>query len=340
MTIKHVGAAIAALRKKYGKDSAGTLSAGGKSTVTEVISSGVDVIDRYVLGCGGWPVGRISEVYSEEGGGKTSLMYAALASVQREGGIAVLAETEQGLNAERAAEFGVNVEDLLLLEPATVEKCGGMIEDTLAALKGSGVPIFIGWDSLAATETDEEYEKGASERDQMGARGKASGRMMRALAPLISKSRAHFMVINQTREKMGVAFGDKSTTPGGKAVKFAASNRVQLLGGKAVKRGDEHIGKIITVMGTKNRFAPPWRKARVRLLYSGVWDNDWSTMEHAKTAGLMAREEADFYAQDPEGFMAEIKRRLDRQDWALSVDKPDAPDDESGPSESDEGEDF
>ena len=315
---KHIASVVASIRKKYGAEIAGTLSAGGRSKVSEVISSGVDVLDRYVLGCGGWPITRISEVYSEEGGGKTSLLYAALASVQREGGVGVLVETEQGLNEDRAAEFGVNVNDLILLEPPTIEKCTGMIADTIEGLSKAGVPVLVGWDSLAATESDQEYAAGAGNDDRMGVRGKAMGRAMRALAPIVSKSRAHLMIINQTREKMGIVFGDKSTTPGGKAVKFAASHRVQLLGGKAVKVGTEHIGKIVTIMGTKNRFAPPYRKARVRLLYSGAWDNDWSTMEFAKTAGLMAREEIPFYAQDPDGFMEEIKRRIEKRGWILA----------------------
>jgi recombination protein RecA len=116
------------------------------------------------------------------------------------------------------------------------------------------------------------------------------GQAMRKLKPLAAKKRCHIMVINQIRSKMGVVFGNATTTPGGSATKFAASIRLQLFGGKTLKNAvGQHVGKTVTFLAVKNRFAPPYRKARVRLIYNRGWDNYWSTVDHAKSLQVIPK---------------------------------------------------
>ncbi len=276
----------------FGKGTAVVLGAGGesRSEITDVIPTGVDVLDHYVVGIGGLPCGRISEVYSEEGAGKTSLLIAALAGVQAEDGLAVLEETENALQEERLTVFGVDRERLLLVQPDTLEEALQEMQTVLELAPRGGGPILIGWDSVAATPTKDEVEGGVAPAKGFDMRAKILSQAFRQIVPLAAEKRAHIMIVNQTREKIGVMFGDKTTTPGGKAIKFAATVRLQILGGKAVKLGESHVGKDVTIIASKNKVAPPWRKARVRLMYETGWDNEWSTLEFAKDLNLIEQD--------------------------------------------------
>lgn len=276
----------------FGKGSALVLGSGAemRSEVTDVIPIGIDVLDHYVLGIGGLPCGRVVELYSEEGGGKTSLLMAALAGAQREEGLAVLEETENALQSERLVVFGVDQERLLIVQPDTIEEALQEMQTILEALPKSGKPTLIGWDSLAATPTKAEVEGGVASDKGYDERARILSKAFRQIVPLTAERNACVLIINQTREKFGVVFGDKTTTPGGKAVKYAASLRLQILGGKAVKVGDSHAGKDVTIIASKNRLAPPWRKARVRLRYDTGWDNEWSTLEFAKDLEIIEQD--------------------------------------------------
>ena len=283
----------AKINKEFGKGTALILGGGAdmRSEISDVIPTGIGVIDNYVIGVGGFPCGRIAEVYSEEGSGKTSILAAALAGAQRrEDGVAVLEETENALQADRLAVFGVDRERLLVVQPDTLEETLEEMQIILENAPKGGGPMLIGWDSVAATPTRDEIEGGVAPEKGMDMRAKILSKAFRQIVPLAAEKRAAIVIINQTREKIGVMFGDKTTTPGGKAIKFAASVRLQLLGGKAVKRSDSHIGKDITVMASKNKMAPPWRKARVRLSYANGWDDDWSTLEFAKDLELVEQD--------------------------------------------------
>lgn len=263
-----------------------------RGAVSEVIPFGIDAIDRYVLGIGGLAVGRASEMYSPEGTGKTSLMLKALAGAQREGGLAILAETEAALDLDWASEVhGVDLDKLVLIEPDCLDGEDGATELIIKAVQSipPGVgPNLVALDSIAATPTLREIEDGLTGKDKVAERAKHLSKACRRFATLLKKHRVHLMFINQVRENIGVMFGDQYTTPGGHAVKFLASVRLQLLGGKAYKNpGGEHLGKDITVLAAKNRHHPPWRKCRVRLDYATGWDNEWSTMWLAKEKELI-----------------------------------------------------
>lgn len=252
--------------------------------VEEVIPTGISVIDRHVLGIGGLPVGRSSEVFGPEGVGKTSFMLKCLAQAQQGGGLAILAENETSLQPDWARDVhGVNINKLVLIEAESMEQTTDSILTVINAIPPGVGPNLVSWDSIAQTPTREEIETGLDKDQRIGVRARQLSRTCRLLARALKKKRVHLMFVNQIRTKIGVMFGDPTETPGGHAVKFYASARLSLLGGKAVKADDGlHDGKDIIVRAVKNKLYPPWRDARVRLTYEDGWDEEWSTLYHAK----------------------------------------------------------
>lgn len=275
--------ALTIIRERLGSESI-SLQRDDMAMKIPVTPTGLEVLDHYVLRCGGLPQGRIIELFSEEGVGKTSLGYTFLAAAQQQGGLAALIDTENSFDPIRAAIFGVNVPDLLIAQPDHLDEVIPQIEAMVEILTSTASgPAVIVWDSVAATATRDEYEGGFEVKDQMGQRAKLLSKAMRVIGQRVARKPASVVCINQVREKLGVIFGDKYTTPGGHAIKFHASVRLQLFRGKAVKNtNNEHIGNTVTIMGVKNRFAPPYRKAQVRLDYDKGWNNVWSTVSHAK----------------------------------------------------------
>jgi recombination protein RecA len=309
----HVADVIAAINKGF-KGAATRLSGGAKSDVREAIPSGLEVLDRYVLGCGGWPVGRISEVFSEEGAGKTSLLLAALGRVQAVGGLAIMCETEVALDSQRAKVFGVDLDRVVLLQPGHLDEAHRQLELALVSLPPGAGPVLVGWDSVAATMSKEEALEGLPEKEAFDKRAKAISQAMRVLSPLVAAGRAHLMLVNQVRANIGVLFGDKYVTPGGKAIKFHASIRVQILGGKAIKdAAGQHVGKDVTVIATKNKLTRPFRKARSRLMYDTGWDTAWSTLNHAKELGVVETRSRDVEA---------ARKALDAVEWYKTATAP------------------
>lgn len=297
---------IAAINKGF-KGAAHRLGEGARSDIREAIPSGIDVLDKYVLGVGGWPVGRISELFSEEGAGKTSIVLQSIAACQKAGGVAVMCETENALDSERAKVFGVNLDDVVLLQPDHIVQAGQQIELALQHLPANAGPILVPWDSIAATMSKQEAEEGLPDKESFDKRAKDFSGMMRVIGPLVAKRRAHLLLVNQVRANIGVMFGDKFTTPCGKAIKFHASVRLQIFGGKAMKdKSDQHIGKDITVMAVKNKLTRPFRKCRVRLMYDTGFDNDWCTLNHAKELGLIDARSRD---------VKMAREALDKAEW-------------------------
>jgi len=294
---------LKALQAKHGKESAVLLGDNdARCVVSEVIPTGLNVLDHYVLGVGGLPVGRMSELYSEEGTGKSSIMLRCIAQAQRGGGVVVLVETEGALDTAWAANVhGVDLARLILIEPGCLEDATQAIETVLNSCCGNAAgPSLVAWDSVAATPTRREIDDGLSGTDRVGDRAKALSKMCRALIVKLKGCRAHLMLINQVRDNIGVSFGDKFTTPGGHAIKFHATIRLQLLGGKAYKDDDgAHLGKDVTVLASKNKLHAPWRKARLRLDYKDGWNEEWSTLTHAKEAGVIEprRRGAEAYSE-------------------------------------------
>ena len=279
---------IDALKSKHGKETARKMSDGAKSAIKECIPTGIIPLDNWVIGCGGLPVGRVTELFSEEGAGKTSIVYQCIAQCQKIGGIPILVETEDALDPERAETFGVNLENLILIEPNNMEEALEQINTAISSLPEGVGPIFLGWDSLAATPTKAEIEAGLVGGNAMADRARLMSRACRVLGNIVSKRRVAMLIVNQTRTKMGVMFGDNTTTPGGQGVKFLSSLRLKISGGKANKndKGD-HMAKDILFHAVKNRMAPPWRKCRVRLSYATGFDNEWTVVDFGKERGIL-----------------------------------------------------
>ncbi len=290
MKKKSVGAEHAVLKaliEIHGQGAATLLGTGNiRCRVDEVIPTQIDALDHHVLGIGGWPCGRISELYSEEGVGKTSLMLHSLGAAQAIGGLAILAETENALQPVWAENtHNVDTDRLLLIEAESMEDTMTRLYDAVAAIPKGGPPALLAWDSVASTPTRHEIETGEV---KMGERARLLSNFCRRITSKLKVKRAHLMFINQVREKIGVMFGDKYVTPGGHAVKFHASIRLQLFSSKAQKNDiGDHTGRAVTALAVKNKLYPPWRKAKLLLDYVNGWDDKWSTLTLAKERKLI-----------------------------------------------------
>ena len=335
-----VGRYVKALQSKFGAMKALTIDeeALAAAAIREYIPTGIDVLDWYVLGRGGLPIGRMSEVFGEEGSGKTSLGYSAIAQVQRMGGIGVWGDPEMSFDDARAKLFGVDTDTLLILQPETLEEWFEQVKMTLKMHDPDEGPMLIVWDSIASMVTKGGIEREAGDR-RVGDVPLVMSEELKKILPLLARHRAHLMALNQVRAKIGVMYGDNTTTPGGKAPKFYASQRLQILGGKAVKNAkEEHIAKIVTYLGVKNRLAAPFLKAKVRLDYHVGFNNIWSTVWHAKRMKLVKCRAEGFAGPSVEG-LAAYKESLEKLGWQSKAEIPEEADDVELDLEADDNED-
>jgi len=264
-----------------------TLEAGFTDGI-EPLRTGMEVIDHYICGIGGLPIGRIVEIFSDEGAGKSSAALQFLGQAQRDGATTTLVETERGFMKQRARVLGVDPENLILVRPTHLEHALATIEGVFDALDPSLGPALVVFDSLAATPTKAEVEEGVSEKMRVGGCSKIMSQSMRILTAKVEASRATLLIVNQTRDSIG-GFGGGKITPGGTALKFHCSLRLGIWGGKAVKdKAGNHIGKDVTIAVAKTRLTEPNRKARLRFMYKTGWDNDWSVLNLAKDMKLVA----------------------------------------------------
>jgi len=278
-----------ALAKKFGQESVSVASqTTTRSKITTVLPTGLPVLDEYVIGCGGLPTRRISEIYGGEGDGKTSFAYAVAASAQRAGAIVGWCDSEHAFDSARAKSFGVDESAMLLMDPYTFEEAINQQLEFLRALEDNGAPVLLVWDSLSGSPTASALDGQAGDK-VVADRARMLSQGVPAALSLCVKKNAHWMVINQLREKIGVMYGDNTTTPGGRTLKYFASIRLRLYGGKAIKAGesDNAIGKMVTISGVKSRWAPAYRKTRVRWLFKKGYDLDWSLVDHFKAQGLV-----------------------------------------------------
>jgi len=288
MTSDVIATVVAALNSKKSKGSARTLAEGSNSALVECIPTGILPLDHHVIGCGGIPVGRVTELYSEEGGGKSSLVYQIISQTQKLGGTAILVETENALHPERVKVFGVDPKKLIVIEPEYLEQALEQLTEVFESLPEDAGPVFIGWDSLAATPTKAEIDAGLVGGQAIADKARIMSRACRTLTSYVAGKRIALLIVNQTRTKMGVMFGDNTITPGGAAMKFTASVRLRISGGKAVKDDNgDHLGKDILIAAWKNRLAPPFNKCRVRLTYATGFDNEWTVLDFGKDRGVI-----------------------------------------------------
>ena len=258
--LKALDAALKKIEKKFGKGS--IIKMGGKvDTKISTISSGSIAIDAG-LGVGGYPRGRIIEIYGPESSGKTTVALHAVAEVQKRGGTAAYIDAENALDPAYATALGVNIDELLLSQPDTGEQ-GLEIAD---ALVSSGAIDIIVVDSVAALVPKAEIE-GEMGDSHVGLQARLMSQALRKLSGTINKTKTVAIFINQIREKVGVMFGNPETTPGGRALKFYSTVRMEVRRSEAIKAKSEIIGNRTKIKFVKNKVAPPFKVAEVDIMY-------------------------------------------------------------------------
>ena len=249
------------IEKQYGKGSIMKLGENSKNVDIEVIPTGCLALDN-ALGVGGVPRGRIVEIYGPESSGKTTVALHIISETQKKGGIAAFIDAEHALDPSYAAKLGVNLDDLYVSQPDTGEQALDITE----SLVRSGAIDIIVIDSVAALTPRAEIE-GEMGDQHVGLQARLMSQALRKLTGITNKSKTCVIFINQLREKVGVMFGNPETTPGGKALKFYASVRIDVRKADALKGTDGLIGNRTKAKIVKNKVAPPFKSCSLELIY-------------------------------------------------------------------------
>lgn len=270
------------IERAYGREAVMRL---GDRPATDVgaIPTGSLLLDA-ALGVGGYPKGRIIEIYGPESSGKTTLALEAIAQVQREGGRAAFVDAEHAIDPEYAAALGVDIDNLILSQPDYGEQALDIV-DMLA--KGGAFDLIV-VDSVAALVPKAELEGTLSDQS-VGLQARLMSKALRKLAGQLNKSNCTVIFINQLREKVGVLFGNPETTTGGRALKFYASVRLDIRRGETLKDGDTVIGNGVTVKVVKNKVAPPYRVAKLQMIYGQGISHEREVASLALAYGLVQK---------------------------------------------------
>ena len=295
--------ALSQIEKQFGKGSIMKLGQDVKVDIP-VISTGALSLDL-ALGVGGVPRGRVLEIFGPEASGKTTLTLTIIGQAQKAGGVAAFIDAEHAFDYAYAKKLGLNLDDLLISQPDTGEQA---LEITETLVRSNAVDV-IGIDSVAALVPRAEIE-GEMGQSHMGLQARLMSQALRKLTAAISKSRTCVIFINQIREKIGVMFGNPETTPGGRALKFYSSIRLDLRRLAQIKQGEVVIGNRVRAKVVKNKVAPPFRKAEFDILYDQGISQSSCILDMALEQNILSRSGAWFiYGQDKIGQGKENARR-------------------------------
>lgn len=334
-----LGRALLQIEKAFGKGSIMFLK-GEALRVEDGISTGSISLDL-ALGGAGIPRGRVIEIFGPESSGKTTLTLHVIAEAQRTGGAAAFIDVEHAFDPSWAKRIGINLEELLINQPS----CGEEALEICELLVRSNALDVIAVDSVAALVPRAELE-GQMGEHQVGAQARLMSQAMRKLTGISSKSRTAVIFINQIREKIGVMYGSPETTPGGRALKFYSSVRIDTRRTGMLKEGEQVIGTRVRAKVVKNKVAPPFREAEFDIYFDGGISRESDLLDVAAECGVLARsgtwfsygelrlgqgrENARQFLKDNPDLVRDIRKKV------LDIKLP-KPEPQSGKSESDDG---
>ncbi len=284
--------AIGQIEKRFGKGSVMKLGSAAAMAAIEVVPTGSLALDL-ALGLGGIPRGRITEIFGPEASGKTTLGQHIIAEAQRGGGMVAYIDVEHALDPPYAASCGVNVDDLLISQPDTGEQA---LEITEALVRSGALDVIV-IDSVAALVPRAEIE-GEMGDTHVGLQARLMSQALRKLAAAISKSGTAVVFINQLREKVGIIFGNPEVTPGGRALKFYSSVRIDLRRIETIKQGTKAIGSHVRARVVKNKVAPPFRSAEFDIMFDHGISQEGNLIDLGVELGLVKKAGAFFSCGD------------------------------------------
>ena len=286
--LKAIEAAMGQIEKQFGKGSIMKLGDDAHLNVESIPTGCLDL--DIALGIGGIPRGRIIEVYGPESSGKTTVALHMIAEAQKLGGIAAFIDAEHALDPQYAKKIGVDIDNLIVSQPDTGEQA---LEITEALVRSNAVDIVV-VDSVAALVPRAEIE-GEMGDSHIGLQARLMSQALRKLTASISKSHCAVVFINQLREKVGVMFGSPEVTPGGRALKFYSSVRLDVRKTDTIKNGDEFMGSRTRIKVTKNKVAPPFRQAEFDIMYNGGISREGNIIDVGVKESIVGKSGAWFY---------------------------------------------
>ena len=317
--LEAIKTAMAQIEKQFAKGSIMRMGDTGNRMSVETVSSGSIAVD-IALG-GGMPRGRVVEIFGPEGSGKTTLALHTIAEIQKTGGTAAFVDAEHALDPIRSQALGVNITDMLVSQPDTGEQALEIVE----TLVRSGAVDIVVIDSVAALVPRAEIE-GEMGDAFVGIQARLMSQALRKLTGVISKSKTTVIFINQLREKIGIMFGNPETTPGGRALKFYSSVRIDVRKVDNIKDGERVIGSRVRVKIVKNKIAPPFRVAEVDMMFDKGISKMGSLLDVALETGILqkagswfsygeakisqGREGAKAYLEENLAVAAEIEKKI------------------------------
>lgn len=316
--MKALASALAQLNKTYGKGAVMKFSDAAADSNLKVISTGCLELD-IALGVGGLPRGRVVEIYGPESSGKTTVALHCVAEAQKAGGVAAFIDAEHALDPVYARKLGVNIDELYISQPDTGEQALEICE----ALVRSGAVDMVVIDSVAALVPKAEIE-GEMGDSFVGLQARLMSQALRKLTGVISRTNAVAIFINQLREKVGVFYGNPETTPGGRALKFYASVRLDVRRGEQLKSGTEVVGNRTKVKVVKNKVAPPFRTAEFDIIYGEGISTEGTLLDMAVDRDIIHKSGAWFSYEDQRIGQGRDNARIylrDNPEVAAKIDK-------------------